>query len=229
MQPQLVPYFSLESGKEMEQQQQEGSIQFDLEHFTGPALPENTLDQLMGWHEIMHKIGLVGHDPHRYGGFAYGNMSVRHAKNQFIISGTQTSGLTKLTPDDYSIVEQCFPTRNKVVSTGPTHPSSECMTHSVIYASHYNVGAIIHVHSPLIWQHYAELELPCTSAIVPYGTPQMATAIRVCVHSPIGLVAMLGHEDGVVAYGVNLEQVGTILLKTLARASCLAKQADCVS
>ena len=52
-----------------------------------------------------------------------------------------------------------------------------------------------------------------------YGTPAMVTAVdRLLRATPSqGLFAMGGHEDGIVAYGTDLDAAGAQLVDALAR------------
>ena len=60
------------------------------------------------------------------------------------------------------------------MAQGPVKPSSEAMTHSMIYDQDVDAGCVLHAHSSVIWNHAAELGLPTTAANISYGTPQMA-------------------------------------------------------
>lgn len=196
--------------------QQEGVIQFKLTHRTGDAIHYAELNELICWHERLHALHLIGQAPSRYGGLAYGNMSHRLNNNAFIISGTQTGGLITLDAAYYAHVDACDIANNQVLSHGPVRPSSECMSHAAIYAARADAMAVIHVHSPVIWQHYQTLGLGSTAADVGYGTPEMATAISHSLkqfqHTDHGCIAMLGHEDGIICFARNMDRAGQQLL-----------------
>lgn len=196
--------------------QQEGVIQFKLSHRAGEAVHYAELDALSYWHERLHALHLIGQDPARYDGLAYGNMSHRLNNNTFIISGTQTGGMSTPGAAHYAHVDNCDIANNQVRSHGPIRPSSECMSHAAIYAARADTMAIIHVHSPAIWQHHKLLGLANTPADVGYGTPEMAQAIAHSLkqfqHTDHGCIAMLGHEDGIICFARNMDRAGQQLL-----------------
>ena len=79
------------------------------------------------------------------------------------------------------------------------------------------VGAVVHVHCPLIWLHSEQLEMPATPQNIPYGTPEMARAVdRLCheitQNEQAPVFVMKGHVDGVVSYGADLESAVMALL-----------------
>jgi len=196
--------------------QQEGVIQFKLSHHVTSARDYPELVGLIAWHERVHALGLIGQDPSRYNGYAYGNMSHRLADDEFLISGTQTGGLATLTAAHYACIDNCDIANNHVTSHGPIKPSSECMSHAAIYAACPGAMAVSHVHNPALWQQYADLGLASTPAEVGYGTPAMAEAVADCIaqtgHAMPACIAMLGHEDGSICYATNIDDAGQHLL-----------------
>lgn len=207
--------------------QDEGVIKFDLAFSSAPAVHPETLCELNAWRRILWQLALVGQDPQRYGGYGFGNVSQRLApfdaepgRRAFIISGTQTGGLATLDASAYCTVTQHDPRRNRVVAEGPVRPSSESLTHAMIYALDAGIRVILHVHSPVIWQHAETLQLPVTDPAVEYGTPAMALEaerlFRETAVSDKGIFSMGGHEDGIVAFGATAEAAGTRLLSALA-------------
>jgi hypothetical protein len=204
---------------------EEGVIKFKLEHCAADPLPPTDLAALRAWHRICHRLGLLGREPGRYAGFAYGNLS-RRAASGFIISGTQTAGNPDLGPGDYAEVHGWDVDANRVISRGPCRPSSESITHGMIYEA-APANFIVHAHSPEIWSSAGPLGLAATGAEVAYGTPEMALAVRRLFETgelapEQGLFVMLGHEDGVVSYGTGAETAGALMVTALARALQLA-------
>lgn len=200
----------------------EGVIQYQLE-FVEEALPSSlSVTALEAARSQMLALGLVGQDPQRYGGLGFGNLSQRLALPEnpaaFVVTGSQTGHLPQLRLADYALVTGCDPTQNSLQAIGQTPPSSESMTHAVIYGAMAQVQAIIHVHSVDLWQNAHALGLPCTPPAVEYGTPQMAAAVQQIVQdvaSPNGILAMLGHEDGIVAWGETLAAAVKQLMQAL--------------
>lgn len=210
----------------------EGVIRFAAEHRAAP-LPRDRARPLVcalsSWREILAQTGLVGQDPARYGGAGYGNVSGRlppfpgdRGARAFVITGSQTGGKKHLSFEDYCVVERYDDRRNWVRSTGPILPSSESLTHGALYDLSPRIRYVLHGHCPVIWRHAARLALPTTLESVEYGTPEMAREMRRLYQttslSERRVLAMGGHEDGVVAFGGSLEEAGAALVSTLARA-----------
>ncbi|TYO98579.1 ribulose-5-phosphate 4-epimerase/fuculose-1-phosphate aldolase [Geothermobacter ehrlichii] len=212
----------------------DGVIKFDLVHSDGVPPAWDEVAGLCAWRQILYRLGLVGLDPKRYGGVGYGNLSCRvgpfagePAERRFLITGTQTGGLARLNSEHFTLVRQCHPARNRVVSEGPVRPSSEALTHGALYGADHQIRAVFHAHSPEIWQAALALGLPVTDHRVVYGTPEMAAEMRRLYADPAvrdcGVIVMGGHEDGVVSFGPGLETAGQALIRTLARAMALIR------
>ena len=210
----------------------EGVIKFQLHHTPGSGLPFDQLRELNAWRKIMVLLQLIGQTPDRYGGYGFGNISQRlppldpaAAQPRFAITGTQTGGLLDLAAEHYVEVVAIYPAENRLVSTGPIKPSSESLTHGVIYALEPDVHWVMHAHSPHIWRHAAALGLPITDPAVPYGTPEMAAEVqRLFRETEVKtqlIFSMGGHEDGIVSFGRTAEEAGTVILTYLAKAFAL--------
>lgn len=210
----------------------EGVIKFEFEHSREPLDRGRYSDivcPLIAWREILALTGLVGQDRRRYEGAGYGNVSVRVGRpgmslgrRSFLITGTQTSGKRCIGLDDFCIVERYEFDSNHLVSRGPTPPSSESMTHGAVYDLGPHIRCVLHAHSPALWNRRRQLRLPETSPEVAYGTPAMAREVQRLYAAGIfaerRVLAMGGHEDGVVAFGRSPEDAGGALLTWLARA-----------
>jgi hypothetical protein len=208
--------------------EKEGVIKFDLRFTAGPPVAQKILTELNTWRHILWKHALIGQDPARYEGYGFGNVSQRTGsddqpcgKRQFVISGTQTGHLEKLDNRHYACVIAYNADTNQVVAEGPVKPSSESMTHGVIYDLDSELRAVLHVHSPDIWNSATSLGIPVTSPAVEYGTPAMSyEVVRLYGQSDVrkkGIFSMGGHEDGVVAFGHTVEEAGNTLLTALAK------------
>ncbi len=208
--------------------QEEGVIKFDL-RFTRSALdPQLLPDDLRHWRDRLWQQRLIGQQAGRYGGYGYGNVSCRlppldapPGQRAFLISGSQTAHLPQLDARHYVVVSACDIGQNRVTANGPLKPSSEALTHAMLYDQDNAIRAVFHVHSPIIWQAAEHAGLPVTAADVACGTPQMAQEVARLFSEP-GLrkqqvFAMGGHQDGVIAFGSNAQQAGSILLDCLAR------------
>lgn len=203
--------------------QQEGVIKYRVDH-TEACIDPAWIQCLNAWRRIVFLLGGIGQDTHRYGGFGYGNISARlsDSPEAFIITGTQTGAFPELTAEHYVVVQSCDPYQNHLVAEGPIKPSSEALTHGTIYRLAPDVGAVIHVHSPEIWQQYQRLNLVATGPNVAYGTPEMAQETeRLFAETNVekqGAFAMAGHEDGIVSFGPSVAIAGQRFVALLAQA-----------
>lgn len=204
-------------GKENEQ---EGVIKYKLSFVHQPISSCISISQLDKWRHVLFNLALIGQDPKRYGGLGFGNISNRisqSAENAFLISGTQTGHLPYLTRKHYSVITHCDPALNQLTAYGETKPSSESLTHGVLYNEIPSIGAVVHVHSPTIWNLVDQLALPATEPQIPYGTPDMASAVLniaedISASAIEPVFAMKGHVDGVVAFGPDLLSAVTSIL-----------------
>lgn len=191
-------------------------------------IDDGDLDLLNACRARLLEKGLLGSDPARYEGLGFGNISLRkrHGSSQFYISATQTGHLERLSRTDLACVTGLDVARNTLFAKGINEPSSEAMTHGVLYQTLSEVDAVVHVHSPVIWHHSVDLHLPETSETIRYGTPEMASAVeglsRECYCSAEPLVfVMKGHEDGVVVAGKSLMACTEAIIAIQNNASCL--------
>lgn len=198
----------------------DGVIKFDRSNFTqcGP-IDIVEYSSLEYWRKILFGINLIGEYPLEHIGF--GNISeakeysrFHEAKvPQFIITGSQTGKYPDLDGRYYTRVLDYDIERLKIKMMGPIEASSEALTHAAIYAHNKNIQAIIHIHSSEIWKGMIADQSPNTKKSISYGTVEMAKATqKVIDHSDSGSFCMHGHDDGVVAYGKNLEEAGKIIL-----------------
>jgi hypothetical protein len=205
--------------------EREGTIRFAyaLETPAGPVVDADVLARLQGWRGVLWRLGLVGQDPDRYGGLGFGNLSVRDpgVTEQFVITASQTGGLPRLADQDLVRIVQANVERFWVDALGHQPPSSESLTHAMIYRADPAIGWIFHVHSAEIWAAAGSLGLAETPADTPYGSPAMAGAVTALLRSqatrPVVFVTA-GHQDGVFACGADADSTGAVLLSALAHA-----------
>lgn len=206
----------------------EGVVKFRLDFVQRPLPPLVHLARLGAWRTLLYRTGLIGRTASRYGGYSYGNVSMRlpataaeEDAQPFVISGTQTGGLPQVDVRHYAIVTACCPEKNRIRAYGPRPPSAEAMTHGTVYRLEPTAHYVFHAHSPEIWQTAAQQEIPSTDPKVPYGTPAMAAEVaRLFAETTRPhkrIFSMGGHEDGVVSFGRTAEEAGTALLTALAR------------
>jgi hypothetical protein len=206
--------------------QTEGAIRFRYRLIAPRAtdvLDAQDFRRLADWRRVLKRLALIGCDPDRYDGYAYGNLSVRDRADptRFFVTASQTGGAPKLVADDVVRVDACGVERFEVEATGARPPSSESITHGMVYAADPRIDWIMHVHSPAIWRRATRLGLPTTAADVEYGSPAMARAVDALAHRHTGrplVFATLGHEDGVFACGATADGTGAALIRALERA-----------
>jgi ribulose-5-phosphate 4-epimerase/fuculose-1-phosphate aldolase len=210
----------------------EGVVKFEAAHTDAPLCARTYGDlacRLSAWREILVKVGLVGQDAALYGGAGFGNVSGRvgapsspRGQRPFLVSGTQTGGLSCAGLSTFCVVTAWDQANNRVVSHGPVRPSSESMTHGAIYDLGAHIRFVLHGHSPALWRRARALGLPVTADGVAYGTPGMAREVQRLYRetrlADQGVLAMGGHEDGVVVFGRTLEEAGERIVGWLARA-----------
>ncbi len=205
---------------------EEGVIRFDLQYRESGPVPEALVAGLGAWRRILWRLGLIGQDPARYGGYGFGNVSRRidprdsgPGKCRFVISGSQTGGLEILESGQYCVVNSYDAQTNRVTAQGPVRPSSESLTHGLIYDQDPGIQSILHVHSPDIWTRAGELGIAATAARVHYGTPEMALEVQRLFRETgvarTGIFIMAGHRDGIVSFGQTLQIAGSLLIRAL--------------
>lgn len=198
----------------------EGVIKYQLKHTFEPLKDSFPWREINAWRNILFKLNLIGQNPNRYEGYSFGNISESITKTSFIISGTQTGHLSHLTLSDYCLVRHASPKNNHIISSGESKPSSEALTHASVYAQDPQIKAVIHVHCPEIWHNTQALLLPFTNANIAYGTVEMAQSVAQLFKQErfqgYGIFTMLGHQDGVVAFGHSISQAADVLIRQFA-------------
>ena len=197
----------------------EGYYKFNPHCVGGVAFDPLWLADLNRWRDRLFALKLVGmYTAGELNGVGYGNVSVR-TPGGFVITATRTGGLAKLAPEHYTEIVRVDVARNEVdfrATVATTTPSSECMTHAMFYQADPAVGAVIHVHHLDFWRRLLN-RVPTTAPEVEYGTPEMANEIlRLYRETDLPrrkLAAMAGHEEGVISFGRDLDEAGSVLLE----------------
>jgi ribulose-5-phosphate 4-epimerase/fuculose-1-phosphate aldolase len=90
------------------------------------------------------------------------------------------------------------------------------LTHAAIYESDPTISAIIHCHDSVLWAALLD-RVPTSSKAIAYGTPEMADEIiRLFKGTDVRsrkILAMAGHEGGIVTFGKNLEDAFDVLMR----------------
>jgi ribulose-5-phosphate 4-epimerase/fuculose-1-phosphate aldolase len=203
---------------------QEGVIKYDLVFCEAKLTFKHDFSSLNRWHRRFKQAGILGQDPKRYEGLGFGNISERIDTSSFLISGTQTGNLERLEPSDYALVTNAEVSIHRIEAKGQVKPSSEALTHAAVYALASDISFVFHVHSPDIWNRRVMLNLPQTGAEIPYGTPEMAFEMKRLFQQGLfkyrKVLAMAGHEDGIIGFGPTADEVGDAILALLATVVC---------
>lgn len=211
----------------------EGVIKFQADH-QNEILSDRRYgalrQQLSGWRQVFRKLELIGQTPDRYDGAGFGNLSARvgapssaRGRRSLLITGTQSGGIGELRLEGYCVVHDYHVGENRVRSSGLAQPSSETLTHATLYDLSPAIRFVFHVHCAALWKQRTHLRIPTTPEDIPYGTQGMARAVeRLYRQGPaadLGILAMGGHEDGIIAFGKTADTAGLVLTSFLARAS----------
>lgn len=197
----------------------EGVTKYTFELSSASPPTELEAREITRFRQALFDIDAIGCDLSRYGA-CYGNVSVRTGpwaappgRREFLVSCTQTGGLPDAGPSSLCRVLHYDHGRNRVAAQGSCPPSSETMTHGAIYDASLEVRAVVHGHDPALWRWLLDSGAPHTPPGVDYGTPEMANHARHIVRAAMrkpwrfpGILAMAGHEDGVVAWGASPRQ-----------------------
>jgi ribulose-5-phosphate 4-epimerase/fuculose-1-phosphate aldolase len=191
----------------------EGYTKYECNWILADPLPQEKIEKMNRWREKLFQLDLIGQYEN---GVGFGNLSIREASvSAFIISGTQTGGLSKLTPQHYTTVIDYNWKRNHLTCQEPIQASSESLTHAAIYEANPAIKGIIHIHHLELWQKLME-RVPTTAENIEYGTPEMAQEIiRLCREADLlkaQILVMKGHFEGIIAFGKSLDEAGKLLL-----------------
>ncbi len=203
----------------------EGAIRFAyaLKPPEGSVVSSELFGRIQAWRQILIRLALVGQSPGRYQGLGFGNLSARDPEQpeEFVITASQTGGIDRLAEEDLTRVIGCNLDRFWVDAQGEQPPSSETLTHAMIYAADPRIEWVFHCHSPELWRSAGALALPCTAKDVDYGSPEMVLAVAELLgshHSRPLVFASLGHRDGIFSCGGTARDTGGLLVSYLARA-----------
>ena len=183
----------------------DGVIKYSIEHQSGntPVFPG--YEVLEALRRRLYALGLIGEKE----GIGYGNISMRSGQQQsFFITATQTGNMPSLTRDHYTYISGYDFDTFKVFSKGPHQPSSEALSHAMIYEIDPLINTVIHIHSHPLWRFMIERGNLATTAA--YGTAEMTqeiarlyTDLDPLTHNAF---VMKGHEEGIIVFGRSVEE-----------------------
>jgi methylthioribose-1-phosphate isomerase len=195
------------------EQADEGYVKFRA-HLTEEDLPDSIELRLLNETRTeLHELELIGVLPN---GIGYGNLSVRPAGDEtFLISGTATGAERELPMESYCRVDSFNAKTNEVWCTGRVKASSETMSHGAVYQANDAVRCVIHIHNRELFDFMLAGHFAKTPKEVAFGTPELAEEIRTLVEAAgeaQGVFVLAGHQDGVMAYGPDIESARDVLL-----------------
>lgn len=185
----------------------EGVIKFrcDWKKIRIPAY--EGIDEIIKYRNKLFKMRLIGvYD----NGIGYGNISIRIGKsNIFIITGSQTGKIKKISRRHLSIVDRVDIRKNYLKSKGLFPASSESISHYMLYKLSKEINAVVHIHNLKLWKKYLNV-FPTTKEIVSYGTTEMGNEIKrlwnTCKLQKEKVLIMGGHKEGIIVFGKNLKE-----------------------
>ena len=127
---------------------EEGVIKFNCNWIKTEPLNIKYIKDLNVWRNKLYKLGLIGVNKE---GIGYGNMCIRFQQHKFIITGSTTGKLKKLSTKHYTQVTDYNVDENTLTTMGPNRASSESLTHAMIYQCAGAINAVIHVHHLKLW------------------------------------------------------------------------------
>ena len=184
----------------------DGVIKYHVSHTQVPTPAFAAFPDLEALRCRLFALGLIGETAD---GIGYGNLSFRNmGERSFTITATQTGKQPKLKPAEYiRITDYNFETFT-VFSEGMFKPSSEALSHAMIYEVHPDIQAVIHIHSSALWKMMITNNTLATTA--EYGTAEMVSEIATLYqsHNPFehNAFVMKGHEDGIITFGRDIEE-----------------------
>jgi len=192
----------------------DGIIKYSIEHTTKDAPAFNDYEALEALRSRLFTLGLIGVQD----GIGYGNISVRETNSKsFFITATQTGDLASLTSEYYTHISSYDFSKFQVTSQGKHQPSSEALSHAMIYQINPEINSVIHIHSKALWKFMKKNNTLFTTA--EYGTEQMVEEIASLykAKNPFdeSIFVMRGHEDGVITFGKSVKEAELTLYKMI--------------
>lgn len=187
----------------------EGYVKYHCRHADAPAPACAGLAELDALRTKLFDAGLIGVRPD---GVGFGNVSLR-VGDKFVVTATATGGVRELGAEGYCQVEGWSIAENSLTCRGPLPASSEALTHAAVYESGADAQCVVHVHSRSLFDGLIAVGALSTPPEAAYGTPEMAKAVADIAreHPQEGILAMRGHDEGVLAYGPSIPAVISLI------------------
>ena len=183
----------------------DGVIKYSIEHQTAETPLFSGYEQLEALRTRLFTLGLIGEKD----GIGYGNLSMRYESSKsFFITATQTGRNLMLSREYYTYISDYDFSTFKIISQGTHKPSSEALSHAMIYAIDDRITTVIHIHSLALWKFMKTNNDLATTA--EYGTAEMVEEIAGLYTNldPMSNNAfvMKGHEEGIITFGKSVEE-----------------------
>ncbi len=188
----------------------DGVIKYSIEHQSTSTPLFSGYEQLEALRTRLFTLGLIGEKD----GIGYGNLSMRHeGSKSFFITATQTGRKYTLSREYYTYISDYDFNTFKVISQGTHKPSSEALSHAMIYAIDDRITTVIHIHSLALWKFMkAKNDLATTAE---YGTAEMVEEIAGLYTNLDPMMnnafVMKGHEEGIITFGRSVEEAELVL------------------
>ena len=183
----------------------DGVIKYSIVHQAAETPLFSGYEKLEALRTRLFTLGLIGEKD----GIGYGNLSMRHeGSKSFFITATQTGRKQTLSREYYTYISDYDFSTFKVISQGTHEPSSEALSHAMIYAIDDRITTVIHIHSLALWKFMQVKNNLATTA--EYGTAEMVEEIAglYTTLDPMmnNAFVMKGHEEGIITFGKSVEE-----------------------
>ncbi|WP_415405815.1 class II aldolase/adducin family protein [Sulfurovum sp. CS9] len=188
----------------------DGIIKYSIEHQKQDIPLFSGYEQLEALRTRLFTLGLIGEKD----GIGYGNLSIRDDNSKsFFITATQTGRKQTLSREYYTYISDYDFSTFKVISQGTHKPSSEALSHAMIYEIDDRITTVIHIHSLALWKFMkAKNDLATTAE---YGTAEMVEEIAGLYTNLDPMMnnafVMKGHEEGIITFGRSVEEAELVL------------------
>jgi class II aldolase/adducin N-terminal domain-containing protein len=193
-----------------------GAIKFRAERLPGKMQPCSKLIELSVYRSKLRGLGFIGEDAN---GIGFGNVSIKAKKDEgFFITVSGGALSDSIDQGGLVFVKNWSLSDNFVSFEGPGTPSAETLTHAAVYEVNPAAGAILHIHNRALWERLVEGG-EATGDVAEYGTTAMAKAVQKFLKRRGRLttvLAMSGHEEGVIAFGQDLAEAYARLINLAA-------------
>ena len=188
----------------------DGVIKYSIEHQRQETPLFSGYDQIEALRTRLFTLGLIGEKD----GIGYGNLSMRDDRSKsFFITATQTGRKHTLSREYYTYISDYDFSTFKVISQGTHKPSSEALSHAMIYDIDERIKTVIHIHSLPLWNFMQAKNHLATTA--EYGTAEMVEEIAGLYNNIDPMMnnafVMKGHEEGIITFGQSAVEAELIL------------------